>query len=409
MLSKRLFIFFILLLLFFGFQSRNEESSKKAQIVTHLQQEVRQWIFPASTSDAPLLYFTLSEKKLLLTDVSGTTELNLPPHFYQINTSLQGQRFFLSQLFPPGKEQKTAQLVVKVYSDSVTLLSEISYPLLEPESIPQVTLLDNGGLILSESAIGQLNFYAPSGNLTRQIRLFDDAGYDLERVLLVAAGNARSGKVAVLASKKGSAPLDSNVPVPSGEPHLFLFDFQGNKLWQKALPEAAPANLAFSPDGKSLLVSVYSSYLFKDIVKKTLLMQADGAILKSFPFLFKHADFDSQSKLALIADRFTARQINLENGNLLWEYHFLPEKGMITNLKLNESGQTATILTGINRFSNNRFEFHKPQIYIFNGKGKLLEQISFENEFFLHPALTIKNNEIYLGLSHNLYRIEVQR
>ncbi|MCD6374882.1 MAG: hypothetical protein J7L94_05105, partial [Caldisericaceae bacterium] len=59
--------------------------------------------------------------------------------------------------------------------------------------------------------------------------------------------------------------------------------------------------------------------------------------------------------------------------------------------------------------SNNRFEFHKPQIYIFNGKGKLLEQISFENEFFLHPALTIKNNEIYLGLSHNLYRIEVQR
>lgn len=409
MMHKRIFIFFILLLLFFGFQVRNEEQSNKKQVITHLQQEARQWFFATSNSETVLPYFTLTQDKLLITNETGTTELNLPAHFYQLKTSSQGRRFALTQLLPPEKEQKSAQLVVKIYSDSATIASEITYPLLEPESIPEVTLLDNGGLILSESAIGQLTFYAPSGNMVRQIRFFDDADYDLERVLMVATSSPEAGKIAVLASKRGSAPLDSNTPLPSGEPHLFLFDFQGNKLWQKPLPEAAPANLTFSPDGEHLLVSVYSSYLFKDIVKKTLLVEASGNIVKTFPFLFKKAAFASQQKLALLADRFTAWQINLENGSLLWEHHFLPEKGMLTEVKLDETGQTATILTGINRFANNRFEFHYPQLYIFNAQGNLLERLSFENDIFLNPALSIQNDEIYLGLSQKLYRIEVQR
>ena len=225
---------------------------------------------------------------------------------------------------------------------------------------------------------------------------------------MVAPANVEVNRVAVLASKRGSAPLDSNAPFPSAEPHLFLFDLQGRQIWKQPLPQAAPANLAFSPDGEKILVSVYSSYLFRNVVKKTLLLQSDGTVLNTFPFLMKQAAFARLPKSALIADRFTVRQIDLESGKLLWEHHFLPEKGMVAAVKLDSAGKTAAVLTGLNRFTNNRFEFYEPRLYLFDRSGSLTGQISFNQETFLTPALHFQDGAIFIGFTHNLYKTEVQ-
>ncbi|APF19820.1 hypothetical protein Calab_0271 [Caldithrix abyssi DSM 13497] len=395
-------------LLFFGFTVQNDNPPFTAQLITQVDQQVRQWIFAPPNDDAPLNYFTLTDDKLLINKDAETVELPLPPHFYRLKTSAESHCFALIELLPASKEHTSARLAIKVYATPQTLLFSVEEPLLNPESIPSVTVLDNGALILSEAPIGRLAFYSTSGRLLRELQLFDDASYDLERVLMVAPAAADANRIAVLASKRGSAPLDSDAPRPTGEPHLFMFDYQGNLMWQQALPEAAPSNIAFSPDGEHLLVSVHSAYLFKPIVKKTLLVTADGALQKTFSFLFKQIDFARAQKRALLADRFTVRQINLQNGELEWEHHFLPEKGLVAAVKLDENGQKAAVLTALHRFYNHRFEFHAPTLHAFDQQGKLLKKVVFEGEKFLTPALQFKQNEIYTGFIQNLYKTEVQ-
>ncbi len=410
-LKNHLFVYVVFLLVFSAnLQAERGTNKHVVKPIKQVPDEVLRWsVFSVNPQNDQLRILSLGKQKLLIQQGSTIKSMELPPHFYQLTTAPHGFYFALSQILPANKEQKVSQLFIAVYQDVDQLLFKIQYPLQYSESIPSIILLDNGNLILAEPVVGQLQFYASSGEMIQQIELFKDATYNLERVLMVAPAAIEFNRIAVLASKGAAAPLDADLPLPSSQPYLFLFDLKGNELWRQALPEAAAAHVAIAPDAKHIIVGVYSAYRFKPMIKKTLLLNNDGSILNTFPMLFRYASFAKESPIAVIADRFSLHQIDLQKGKILWQHHFLPKTGMITAVSVNKDGQQTTVLTALNRFANHRFEFQQPQLHLFNQQGMIMDKIPFTNEKFLTPALFPIQNQIFIGFTKNLYKLEVSK
>ncbi len=339
--------------------------------------------------------------------VLGDKRLPLPENFYGIRYAPSNQFFATLALIPLSKTRlPEKELRIQVYTQEMSPLYQVRQKLASHEPIPLTVVTDNGQLILGKSEIGRLLFYSSAGELMQTVDLFPEAAYDLERILIVKPAE-QSGSVAVLATMRGSAPMESEAQNPSGEPHLFLFDSSGKEKWRVPIAQTTAQNLAISPDGKYLVASGYSVLREQQLVKKTILFKKDGTSFKEFSFLFHQAHFTPQTQRLLLANHSTVRQIDLKTGTLLWEKSFNPKQGMITAIA--QDSTTAMVLMAQNRFENKQFIFKNPALILFDLDGNQLQELPFTNDVFLKPLLQIFDQQIYLGFSRNLYQIEVQK
>ena len=412
--NRLVFLPVFLLLVFAGGLACRGAPKKKAayrlQQVQNVAKEVRGWKMLRNPGRAEPSWLILKADELML--VRGTAEktIALPPRFVGWVVSRQGRFFALFNLAAQKKSGggKTV-LQAGVYSAEGRLLYRLHRPKAYDEPVPARVLSDRDGtLVLGESATARLFFFGPDGRLLREVTLFPDAEYDLERLLQIDV-SADGRRVAVLAGRRGASPLDAGVPNPSGEPHVFLFDADGNLLWQRRLQGGAPQNVALSPDGEFLLASSYSSYSDGRLERSTALLRRDGTVVRTLPVLFRSAAFAPQAGAVLLADRSAARLIRLSSGEALWQVRYSRKAGMVAAAGLSPEADRAFVLTARNAFEKDRFVFKQPVLHVIDRSGSLVQELTFPQEAFLTPSLTVASGRIFLGLIHKLYRIEVQR
>ena len=380
-----------------------------AKQIQSIAAEVRVWkvLKSAEGRELPL---ALKGDGIQIFQPTRTLELPLPDHFLDLIVSRQGRYFAVFSLVSGSKSPRSDKtLTATVYSAEGEELYRVRRLVYYDEPLPARVVSDLGGmLILGQSATGQLDFYSETGSLVKQVLLFRDAQFDLERLLQLAV-SADGRSVAVLASKRGASPLDSGAPDPSGEPHLFLFDAGGNELWRMPLMQTTPQNLAISPDGRLVVASSYSSYQKSPIQKNTVIVRADGKKLGETDFLFRHADFAQEAGTVLLADRSEARLIAPDRARVLWKVRYPRKSGIIAAAAVQPDARRAFVLTAANRFEAGRFVFAQPVLHVLDAQGVQRQEIPFPKENFLAPALYVRGNQAILGFSHSLYRIEAQR
>ncbi len=371
-----------------------------------MQQEVQAWKFLHAESAAGPAYLALEPDRIVLqSDTGAAKSIPLPPHFVEFSASRSGRDFGVVSVVSRSKNPRTEKIVhLRVYSLSGNPLYDLKRPRYFDEPMPSYVISDaDGRAIIGVNATGQLYFYDTGGNLLREVTLFRDAEYDLERILQMDVSED-GNSVAVLASKRGSAPLDSDAPNPSGEPHLFLFDREGRELWRKPLPETSAGQLALSPDGQYLLASTYSVDMKGHIFKGTSIVDRNAREIGRVTALFRVADFAPAAHLAFLADRNRAVLIDLKTGTARWEYLLSRKQGMIAAVDLAHDAEQVVLLAAKNQYEGHRFVFTDPLVFILDGTGKEIQSIQVEDAKFLSPALMLNENDgkIYLGFSRSL-------
>ena len=308
----------------------------------------------------------------------------------------------------PTREDQENEWQLRIFDDQFELISQIKLPRYLDENAPAMAISNrDGSVITGRPATGELRFLSPNGEIRREVTLFADADFDLERSLILRI-SADGQKIAVLASKRGAAPADSNAPNPDGEPHLIIFSANGDELSRTRLPGFAANQLRINPGGDQFLVNGYTVHQTSGVIERyASLYNENGEVVWQSDILFKHAAFSENGANLILSDNQRVLTVDISANAQLWQAEFAPENGMISAVSIANSGDAA-VLVAKNEFRDGVFLFEQPQLQIRNRNGEALQQFDFTQHSFEHPGLALSPNGdvLKIGFRHSfqMYR-----
>lgn len=409
-LQTTLFLFILALFLPSGlYCQRFAKGSLQYQLVKaeNVGKPVKFWHFNSNFPEQAVAKIAVQEEQINWLDGTTPETLPLPPGYVRSVFSRVGNYLgFLSISKGVKEEPEHKILQLQIFSSTREKLYEIKIRKHFDDPLPSLAISDkDGSVVLGQSATGRLWFYDRSGSLNREVVLFRNHAYDLERVLQMEF--TKDGlSLAILASKRGASPIGSGVANPSGEPHLFLFNLNGEEFWRQPLPEFNPGQIAISPDGQYIIASSYTTDLQGNIEERTIIFTEHGQKIKSMALLFRNAEFSPESKYLILAERTVAKVITLPGGDVLWMHNISHKQGMITDAALSKNGEFGVLLLAKNEFKEGAFIFTHPQLVVLNRTGKIIQEIDLEGESFYTPALKFTGDHKYIIIGfRDSYRI----
>jgi hypothetical protein len=363
----------------FGFFTLNKQE--------FTSQAVNEWYFFDNREVA------LSERGKITWDGSIQTQRKLADDHLMMVYSADGNFFALADLNPRASlEPIDRQLNIQVYSSGQDKLYTIHRKHFYDHMFPTIAIASQtAAAVLGESDTGEMWFYDSKGIMKQNIVLFPEAEYDLERILQFQWNNDGS-EVAVLATKRASAPMGSGAKNPNSEPHLFLFDSNGRKLWEKTLLNLSASGLLYSPDGKHILVNNFTVHADGKISKKAFIYNPGGTPVFETDILYKYAHFSPEGKRVIMAENQQVRVFDIERKTELWQQKIARNDGMVTAVKTSIDAEVSLVLIAKNDWNGERFVFNQPQVKIVDRKGNVLQEIKMPDKSFRHPALWLSED-----------------
>ena len=369
---------------------------------------IKSWHFLPGNKNKEVLKIAIQSDKIQW--IGTSDNIDLPAGYINTLFSRAGKYLGLASLIETSKELTDDKIFkLEVFSNQGQALFSIKRKQYYDEPLPLLIISDkDGSVVMGHSAIGKLWFYNNDGSLSKEVDLFSDDEYGLERILKFDV--TLSGRyIAVLANKRPASPEDADVPNPSGEPHLFFFTMGGEKVWQQNLPELSGAQAAISPDGESLIASSYSSDTKGNVSQSTIVFNRNGKKIANYNFLFRTANFSNDSKYSVIAGKKVAKCIDLQTGRLKWTHKIDRTWGIITSVSIANDAKISALLAAQNEFKDGGFIYTKPRVILLNKLGQLIQELEI-NETFYTPALNISADykTITLGFKkgYQVYQIE---
>jgi hypothetical protein len=364
---------------------------------------VTSWFFSASQQRA------LTPDQMLSLADSRVDVFPHPPRFLKTSFSKNG-RFFAIQTLNPREtvEKVDRELTISIYSD----LKKESYRLVRTvyydHSFPSLTISgSDGSMVLGENDSGELWFYDENGELIRQVMLFPEAEYDLEKVLDLDMSEDGS-RIAVVAGKRGGSPIGSNAINPSAEPHLFFFTGDGQELWRKLLPDYNSTEVAISSNGQVIVANSFTISVEGKLNKRTLVFRQNGDIITEADMLFKQARFSEDTEYLLLASNQELQMVDLIAGKVMWSQKVLRKEGMIVDLDIADGGKQVAVLLAINEWNGSQFVYRQPLITIYDDRGEKIQKLTFADESSSKPAIHFINQDknLLVGLGNTLYQYQ---
>lgn len=365
-------------------------------------ESIHNWLFPTEKS-----IISIDKKQITWLSISEANHFALPEDALKVIFSKGGNYFGIVRLnrVPQGSTEDR-KLRIDVYTASKEKLYEIQRDYYYDDALPFAAISDlDGSLIIGQNTTGEIRFYNSDGSLTREIRLFDDAEYDLERTLHIDL--SKDGIIAaIVAGKRGASPAGSNAPNPSAEPHLFLFSLKGEEIWRKPLPDFNSSAAAISGNGRYIAANSYTVAIDGSTTKRTVIFDNTGNEIGQVDILFKQAGFSPDSKFLILADNTTAEAFNLATGKIAWSYTVSNSVGMITVADISNNGEIAVLLAAETEFRDGTFIYTNPRLEILNSSGNLLQELEMSGQGFEKPALNLSDDskKIFIGFK-NAYQI----
>lgn len=370
---------------------------------------VKSWLFPEQIEKGGLPIIAVQDKQIKWIRNVESKSLDLPDGYLTTLFSKGGNYFGIISLIESLKTSNRNKILqIEIYTSAGEKLFSLSRNQYYDDSIPAIVISDfNGSMIMGQNSIGKLWFYHQDGELSREVELFSDASFDLERTLHLDLSEDGTS-LAVAASKRGASQLGSKAPKPSGEPHLFLFTRSGDEVWRKTLPDFGTSAAAISERGDFLIANSYSVDMRGNIKKTTSLFDNHGARIANFDLLFKYAHFSPDSEFLILAENTKARVVELSTGQTAWSHNISRKQGMITVVRLANKAAVAVLLVAKNEFKNGEFVFTNSRLEVFDRFGALHQEIIVKDETFKIPALRLSpdHQKIIVGFENAYYIYE---
>lgn len=369
-----------------------------------MDQSVKAWFF--QTAEQLTTSPTLAVQQEQINWLNSGQTLTLPEGYQQTVASREGYFFGVLSLTEEPADKRFKLLKFDVYTLPGQKMYTLSRTQFYDDSPLAVAISDkDGAVILGQRTTGKLWFHDRNGDLIKEVTLFPDAAYDLERVLALHL-SVDGQRLAVVASKRGASPAGSDVANPSGEPSVFLFNQNGEQLWRKFLPEFNTSSVGISPDGEFILANNYTVDMQGDVKKATLLFNKEGKEMAGIDLLFKYVDFSPDSKYVILAENNVAQTLELATGKILWTQQISKDDGMIATVELSNSAKIAAVLVAKNEFKDDAFLFMQPVLKIYDQAGDLQQEIEMTDESFVKPELKLSADHRTLKIGfRDSYRV----
>ena len=247
---------------------------------------------------------------------------------------------------------------------------------------PAIMTIDpDGRSLVVDSFDGVVELYDSRGSLVSTWKPFSGCRPDHERILKCLP--VKNG-VVFLCSDPGS-----------GSARLIKTDIRLGVLWTRTLSGSLAGELAVSGDGGIFAVCSYSSD--PEFRFETLIMEADGGVLRMVPSVFRTGDFDDEGNRFLLTDGRCVFMGNLR-GNLTVATWRVPEKeNVVSCARLIPEGGSLAVLQRV-KADINGLLYVEPQLLALNSEAHLVGRRSLEGESERQATLSLDSGKVTVGV-----------
>lgn len=233
------------------------------------------------------------------------------------------------------------------------------------EPLPELAIHARSGVAIGEPALGVVRLLDGQGREIRELQLFDQRRYELEKVLLLAF--LPDGRhVAVAAMANAAAPGMAN---RRQNAYLLLLTADGRELWRQALPEPSIYNLAVSAGGSFIVVASYDAVSSDTIQRATRAFRLDGQQVLQADHLFRHASFAATSGLAVLSEKSQLWGYDLNAAAPRFRYRAADSARLVVATAVDSSGGHTGVLTAEHIFEDGHFRFVAPRLQVLDADG----------------------------------------
>ncbi len=363
-----------------------------------VQLPVKQWWFfkagDVARTDRQLLWIQPTGKK---------QTMPLPERTVDVQFSPEGRYYAVVQLLDavvaPGGWQEGRILLHPLGKDA---LYTVAFRRAYDEGLPLVAVSDRADLIVVRNTTAEMEVYDPTGNRIFASALFPQAAYDLERkvaVLSVTDG----GRMFVAITRHGMTEKGS-------DPFLILLLMDGTEIWRQALPAHGFTHLVVAPNGRFAAVGTYRIGPNRLFHRRTVVYDDSGKRVAESDLLMKYGRFSSDAEYLLLAENQRAALLNVISGKIVWSYDLPEGAAPIAAIDLSRGGKTAALLIAHGEFRDNTFQFVNPGLLILNKQGAVMQELSFDGQQFLAPALQLSatGQDIFIGFQQEKQTFRVK-
>ena len=270
---------------------------------------------------------------------------------------------------------------------SYTLEKEVPYG----APYPAIQTIDpDGRSLVVDSFDGVVELYDGAGILVSTWRPFAGRGPDHERILKCLPAN---NGVLFLCSEPGS-----------GNARLMKTDINLKMLWSRDLSGQSAGELVVSGDGGIVAVCSYSSdpgFHFE-----TLIVDADGAVLRALPSLFRAGDIDTEGDRFLLTDGRSVFWGNLRGGQsaVMWP---VPEKESVVSGACLIPGGGCVLVVQRVQANGSGLRYVEPQLIVLDSESQIIGRRRLEGGSEHQATISLDSDKVSVGVGEETFQCRV--
>jgi len=270
---------------------------------------------------------------------------------------------------------------------SYTLEKEVPYG----APYPAIQTIDpDGRSLVVDSFDGVVELYDSRGSLVSTWRPFPGGRPDHERILKCLP--VKNG-VVFLCSEPGS-----------GSARLIKTDIRLGVLWARTLSGRLAGELAVSGDGGIFAVCSYSSD--SEFHFETLILEADGAILRALPSVFRTGDFDKEGDRFLLTDGRCVFWGNLRGSLALTVWDVQEKENIVSGARLIPGGGCVVVLQRV-KADDDGLLYAEPQLLALNIEAQILGRRRLEGESDRQATIFLDSGEVMVGVGEASFQYRI--
>jgi hypothetical protein len=281
--------------------------------------------------------------------------------------------------------------VATIYHRERGRLYEISREVPFDQQFPALHVSDEGQSVLLQSFDGRIEFYDAAGRRVGVVSPFVDEAPEFERIFKCSLADDRAVFLF-------SSPLEKNV-------NLIMTNLNGQQKWKTRLPNTDAGEVFMSQSGNHILAGSYTSN--GQLILSSTLLDGNGQVLRTFPFLFRYADVSTDDSRFVLSDRNRVVIGSMVGTDEPAMWSTVRKEDIVTEVRFVED-RIAVVVESVS-ISTGTPVYHDPTLVLLNEQARQVLRKQIESTSGAPAFLEVLGDTLTLSSGKNRMMLKLDR